>query len=501
LQNKSYSINPADFKSAISEEMDFYLQFHTYTPEVDSIVVKIIHRYLEKYDILYIKDTILSVTKELINNSIKANLKRFYFRLKNLDIDKMEDYRKGMETFKIDTYQSEDHKIIEDLKDSNLVVRASFKTSEEHIHINIINNIPILEAELNKINARVQKAYKYHDISDAFEDVLDDSEGAGLGLIMAMMLLKNTGLPSDSFKIYIKNNLTISKLTIPKSLTKFESKIEITEEILKEIKEIPAFPSNIIEIQRICNNPDATMKEIADHISMDPGLTTSILKLANSAGYITSKKIESIEEAAKIIGIRGINTLLVATGVHKIIDSKYKKFEAVWKDSFKRAFYAQKIASQLKQTKISEFAYLSALLSDIGKIVMLSINPQLISKLKSKTGLNGINDTDLLEEIGLGLSHSSIGAMICKKWKFHEALISAIELHHRPHLAPEKYTQLIYIVYLSYIYIEIENNKFRFEIADEDVLNFFNLTEKSTFQNLHNVLKESYNERLVLSPE
>ncbi|MGV7930752.1 MAG: HDOD domain-containing protein [Spirochaetota bacterium] len=75
------------------------------------------------------------------------------------------------------------------------------------------------------------------------------------------------------------------------------------------------------------------LREIADSIKRDPGLTTALLKLANSAGYITIKKIETIEEAVKIIGTKGINMLLVATGVQKVLDSRYKKFETIWKNS------------------------------------------------------------------------------------------------------------------------------------------------------------------------
>jgi len=492
VDEKKYTITPPDFKEAIAEGKDFYIQFHILTHEVEAQVIKIVHRYLEKYDILYIKDTIITVMKELINNSIKANVKRLYFKLKSLDINKTEDYRLGMETFKEDAYQSGDDEIFQRLEESNLVVRISFKNTENHIHINVINNIPILDSEINKINSRIKKAYKYHDISDAFEDVLDESEGAGLGLIMAMMLFKNSGLLPDSFKIYKKGDLTIAALSIPKDMSKTETKQNITQEILKEIEEIPAFPENIKQIQRHCNNPEATIREIADSISRDPGLTTSILKLANSAGYITVKKVDSIDEAVKIIGLRGINTLLVATGVHKVIDTRYKKFESVWKDSYKRAYYAQKIAMQLKKAKISEFAYLAGLLADIGKIILLSINPEQLKRLKEIAGNKAIEDPTLLEEISLGVSHSTLGGLICKKWHFNDSLIQAIEFHHRPHVSPQEVMNLVYIVYLADVFVEIENRKCRFEIVDEDVLDFFDLTDKDDFATLHSILKDTY---------
>ena len=182
----------------------------------------------------------------------------------------------------------------------------------------------------------------------------------------------------------------------------------------------------------------------------------------------------------------------MASGVFKIIDARYKRFEKLWKNSYKRAFYAQKLAQQLRHARISDFAYLAALLADIGNMVLLSIDEELIDKLKNIAGFKGIDDSNLLEEISLGLSHSTLGAMIGKKWKFNEALTTAIELANRPHMAPDHLKSLVYIVYLSNVLVDIENRKMRFEIIDEDVLEEFNLTEKEVFETIHQKLKESY---------
>ncbi len=480
---------------AIKEKKEFYIQFHQFARDVESVVTRIIHRYLEEYDILFMKNPILTVVKELLNNAVKANVKRLYFKNKKLEISKIDDYRKGMESFKEEVYQKDNNELLNKLEKSNLVVRISFKTSKEHIHINVINNIPILEQELNKVKARIVKAYKYHDITDAFDDVIDDSEGAGLGLIMAMMLFKNAGLPADSFQIYRKDDLTIATLSIPQGMTKTESQKRIASEIITEIDSLPAFPENIRIIQDLCKNPDVEIKEISMAISMDAGLASSILKLANSAGYITSKMVDTIEEAVMIIGIKGINTLLVATGVTDIIKSKYKRYEAIFKDSYKRAFYAQKLSLQMNQSKLTDNAYLAALLADLGRIVMLSISSEQMTRLKTIAGFKGIDNSDLLEEMSIGLSHSTLGGMIAAKWNFHDALIKTIEYHQRPFMAPESEKSLIYIVYLADIFLNIEKKKSKYDIVDEDVLNYFNLKDEKSFNTLHNILQKTYEQK------
>ncbi len=491
IENNSIVLNPQNYREAIDNNSDLYLQFSVFTPEAESHFIKVLHLYLEKLDLLYLKDMLVTIIKELVNNAIKANAKRLYFKSRNMDITKKDEYRKGMEDFKNDVFVK-GSELLQKLANSRLVVRIFFKMEGEDLRINIINNIPILEEELNKIQARQKKAYSYTDISDAFDDVLDDSEGAGLGLIMALMLFKNAGFPPDAFEMKTDGKFTIAAIKLSTSLIDTGSQMMIAEEISTEVENLPSFPENILEIQRLCTNPESTIKDISNAIKRDPGLTTAILKLANSAGYITSKRVETIEEAVKIIGTKGINTLLVASGVQEIMGARYKKFETIWKNSYKSAFYSQNIAMQMKKTKLSEFAYLAALLSDIGQIVLLSIKPDEIQRLRDIAGLKDMPETNLLEEISLGISHSTLGSIICQKWRFNEALVKAIEFHHRPHMAPEKFRDLIYIVYLGYVYNSIETKNFRFEIVNDDVLQYFNIQKREEFDRLHNILKDSY---------
>jgi HD-like signal output (HDOD) protein len=207
---------------------------------------------------------------------------------------------------------------------------------------------------------------------------------------------------------------------------------------------------------------------------------------------MTINRVETIEEAVMKIGLKGINTLLVASGVQKIMESRYKKFETIWKNSYKSAFYAQRIAMQVKKANLIEFVYLAALLSAIGRLVMLSIKPEVTERIRQMVGIKGLGDTGLLEEISLGISHSTLGGYILKKWNFNEALIKTVEFHNRPHMAPEKFRDLIYIVYLANALIDIEFNKSRFEILDDNVLERFNLASKDEFNATHNVLKQAY---------
>jgi len=491
VKKQTYVLRPVDYKKAIENNERFYVQFNFFSPDVEAIFMKIIHRVLERHDILYLKEMLITVIREVITNAVKANTKRLYFKQMNMDITQKEEYRKGMETFKADVYAGETD-IFEKLNEYNLLVRVIIDYHQESLRFTIINNTPIIEEEQRKIESRIKKAYSYNDISEVFEDVMDDSEGAGLGLIMALMLFKNAGFSQDAFHIKSDNNLTTVTIRTPQNANRDKFNLKIADELIKEIEKIPSFPENIIEIQRLCSDPDSTMKQISESIKRDPGLTTSLLKLANSAGYITMQSTKTIEDAVKLIGIKTINSLLVASGAQKIMNSRYKKFESVWKDSYRAAFYAHRVSIQTKQTKSSEFVYLAALLADIGQIILLSIKPELTKRIHDIAGSKTIESANLLEEMSLGVSHSTLGSLICEKWKFNESLVNIIKYHNRPHMAPQDYKSLIYMVYLAYSLVDIENRRLRFELIDEDVLDYYNIKNKDKFDILHRTLKETY---------
>jgi HD-like signal output (HDOD) protein len=489
--DQPFIIKPTDYKKSINNNQRFFLQFNFFKPEVEAVFMKILHRFLGKHDVLYLKDMLVTVTRELITNAAKANIKRLYFKMMNMDINIKEDYRKGMETFKKDVFTGEND-IFNKLNEVNLLVRVIFESSPENLMIRIVNNTPILEEELKKIESRIKKAFSYTDISEAFEDVMDDSEGVGLGLIMTLMLFKSAGFPLETYRIKCENNLTTASLNIPLKINRETYNVKIVDELIKELEKIPSFPENILEIQKLCADPDSSLKQISTSITKDPGLTTSLLKLANSAGYITMQTTKTIEDAVKLIGIKTINALLVASGVQKILNSRYKKFESLWQESYRAAYYAQKMTIQTKQSKSSDFIYLATLLADIGQIVLLSIKPELTKKIHEIAGTKIIENASLLEEMSLGVSHTTLGSLICEKWKFNEELITIIKYHHRPHLAPPNFKALIYLAYLSSSMVDIENRRTRFEILDEDVLDYYNLNDKNKFEILHRTLKATY---------
>ena len=490
-EKTTYTISVPNYMDSISKGEDFFLQFYTLTPEAEGALIKLVHRYLENLDILYVREYVLLILMELIENAVKANIKRVFFKTRDLDINKSTDYRKGMEHFKEEAILANGEDYPEKLETSNLVVRVSFKNSQNFLHVSVINNTPILDLELRKVQGRIAKAFAYKEVAESFADVIDDSEGTGLGIIIAMMLLKSSGLKADAFKLYKKDNLTIATISIPKNLADPSEAEKIVDIVANELENLPFFPNNIVEIQALCRQKDVSIKAIAEAIGKDPGLTASMLRMANSAGYAGLSKVQNLEEAVMKIGIKSLNIILLASGMERIVQSKYKRFVTLWTEACKRAFYASTLATKFGKQKISDVSYLASLLSDVGRIVLLSLDSKALENLKNVESLKRLGNDDIVEEMSIGMSHATLGKLICQKWNFSEMLTTAIEFHNRPHLAPENLRDLVYIVYLADVFMKNEKaTNLRFEFVDEDVLNF-QINDSKTFEALHEELQEA----------
>jgi HD-like signal output (HDOD) protein len=496
VQENPIDIQPAQYRDAIQSQSDFYIQFSVYTKEVESLYVKMMRAFLSRHDMLYLRDVILTIAKELITNAVKANAKRIYFKLKGYDIDNPADYLEGMKTFKTDVLH-DNSETIRTMIQTSLRVRSVFMYDNGKLWIKIINNISIVPAELAKIQEKIKTAYYSTDISDAMAYSIDDIEGAGLGLIMAVMVYKNAGFSADDFTITSDENKTVSSISLYKRADCTEIEHKIADEILKEIETLPTFPDQLRKIELMCSDPECTVLQISDVIKQDVALATSLLKLANSAGYITMRRAETIEDAVKRIGLNGIKTLILATGVNTVVESRYKQYKELWTDSYKRAFYAHKIAIQVANQSISENAYLGGLLSEIGRIVLLSVKKETIDMISNIVGDRNSGTIDIIEEMALGISHARLGSLIAQKWKFPDALVRTIEFFPKPYMAPDENRDIAFSVHLAYIFTLIERKRYRFEIVDDEVLDYFHLSNKETFEKLHGILKQAYSQKII----
>jgi putative nucleotidyltransferase with HDIG domain len=476
-------VDEEKIKKAIQSGLPLTITTYTLPKEIEVYIEQVIDAFLKHTNQLKLKDYVVYCVQELVGNAKKANTKRVYFTERGLDINNPDEYKIGMENFKEETIAQIAH-YLQLQKERGLYIKVIMQIKRNTISIEIRNNVTATKAEQLRIQDKLARSRQYGSLEDALSQILDDSEGAGLGLVILVLMLKKIGLDDECFTFKTTDKFTIASISIPLDQTMIENLSVLSNTIVENINSLPQFPENILLVQKLIADPNSDMPMIARQISMDPALTADLLKIVNSAQYMLSKKVDNISEAVKMVGIKGIKNLLYSYGTQKILGDDTIEKKRLWEHSYKTAFYAFNLAKNFKNDhNLLDDVYVGGILHDMGKIVFSSVHPDLLEKIKGFCSERNLPPSTF-EDLSAGMNHAELGALIAEKWNFPDRLVTAIRYHHDPGSVPDDSKDLVDAVYLANMFCEYENKNIAFDQLESGPLENYGLQNKKQVDTL-----------------
>jgi putative nucleotidyltransferase with HDIG domain len=472
------------------------LTFKTYTlpHETEIYLDKVLESFLTELGQEKLKEPLSYCLRELAVNAKKANTKRVYFLEKGLDLNNDKEYEQGMKNFKQETFDNIQF-YLQRQKELGMYIKVVFQTKGTSFAINVRNNVEITKKEQMRVFDRLARSRAFTSLEEAFSTVLDSSEGAGLGIVILVLMMKKIGLTEECFSIDTEDGETVASITIPFSDVHMEQLDTLTQTIVKEIETLPQFPDNIVNLQRLIADPNAEMSDIAREISVDPSMTADLLKLVNSAQFMLPKRVDNIVEAVKLVGTKGVRNLLYSYGTQKVLGEKYSEMRSLWQHSYRCAFYAYHIAKSLKRKKeLLDDVYVGGILHDLGQIVIASLHPDLLDRITRVCKDKGI-PARMLENFSVGLNHAEVGALIAKKWNFPDQLVTAIRYHHEPTQCPAAGREIVYCVYLANAICDMERERVTFDQVQTPVLRDFGIETEDQFNKIQEKLAKLFDDQ------
>lgn len=421
------------------------------------------------------------ILKELANNANKANLKRIYFLQRGIDINSQVDYEDGMKEFK-EYINTNMEKYIEELKKNKYFVRIDFYLSNNYFVMSVINNAKLLPIEKKRISEKMKNAVKFKTMEEVFSQGLDQIEGGGFGTILTILMLRKMGLDAKMLRYLPKDKYTQVQILVPMTLVTPEESDVIAQSVIEEINDIPQFPQHLLKLLEILNNPNAVFEDISDIVMNDPSLIADVLKTANSGLYSLAKRVESVQEAVRLLGFKIIKNIVLTHSTKQTLMNKYnlETINKIMEHSFEVSFYAQSLVKKYNLRKITDNTFVCAMLHDFGKIIIKSIKPNLMENIQKICFDKGVNNF-IVENLTDGYNHSIIGARLAEKWNFPEFLIETIKYHHIPLQASEENQDLVFVTHLGDVIYYYLINEIEFDDINYKVLQRFNLTNKEDF--------------------
>ena len=457
--------------------------------DVTSAFLQLLHRE----DII---DCITYCLKELTTNAKKANTKRIYFTEKGLSLFKQSEYEEGMKTFKEDTLNNQAH-YLQLQKDARLYVKVTLYASESVIKIKVQNNSQMTRTEFKRMFDKVARAKQFTSLNDAMSQILDSSEGAGLGIVIMILMLKKIGLGVDAFEFSSENGITESVITIPRN-TNFKKDIEdLAETITDYIDKVPQFPKRVSEIQEAMRDPDVKISKIAALISEDIGFAADLLKCVNSAAFGLSKKCMNIAEAVKLMGLRGVQNMVYSLTSMQILGSTEEDQKKLWDDAYKLAFYSLNVAKMQNDRAIIEDSYVCGLLHYLGKIVFSSVYPETMVKLTELQAERNI-PIQAMDYIMQGMGYATIGASLATKWNLPKPIIDTIKYKNNYNDAPEETRDLVMTICFADFMKCFSEGIIEYYQIPEDLLKKFKIQNEAELTILCKKLEENFTNGLNL---
>jgi putative nucleotidyltransferase with HDIG domain len=477
-------VDAAKIKKAAHNAIPLTITTYTLPHEIEIYMEQVLEVFLSEIGQKKLKDYLVYSLRELAVNAKKANTKRVFFQECSLDINDGKEYEEGMKGFKQQTLENINH-YLGLQKEAGLYIKLMFQAKGSSIILEVRNNSEINKMEYVRIHDKLARARSYDSLEEVMGQVVDPTEGAGLGLVILILMLKKIGLDEDCFDIWAEGGETVARITIPVASAKIESLSLLSDEVVRNISRLPQFPENVAEVQRLIVDPRSQMVDIARKIAMDPAMTGELLRMVNSAQYMLSKKVDNIPEAVKLVGLRGIKNLLYSYGTQKVLggDDSQEKRE-LWQHSYRTAFYAYNLSRNFKpQNKaLLDDVYVGGMLHDMGKIVFSTVHPELLKHIEEFCVRKNIT-SQVFEQLSAGMHHAEIGARIAEKWEFPESLVTSIRFHHEPALSQD-HKDVVNAVYLANAMTEFELGEMSFDQIDRAALTDFGIATEGQLQKI-----------------
>jgi putative nucleotidyltransferase with HDIG domain len=481
----------AEIRRAIQGSLPLKLRTFTAPQEFVDGMERVLDLLLAEVGQGAMKEGLFFCLQELVSNAKKANNKRVYFREKGLDIGKPADYKTGMAAFRADVFADVAH-FLERMEALGYYIEVAIHRRGDAVEIVVANNVEMVAAEHSRVFTRILRSRAFASVEEAFGSILDDTEGAGLGLTIVLLYLRKLGLDESAFDLRSGSGVTIVRLAVPFSKVHLEGLEAVSERIVREVESLPTFPEHILELQKLLAVVDANFSDIAKLISRDPAFTADLLRYVNSAHFVLSRRVENVVDAVRVAGLRFLRNMLYSYGTHKVFADRYPEMRELWEHSRRVAFYAYHLARTfLKDRQLADDVYVAGILHDMGKIVVSYLYPQLREALEDFAQEQGVPKT-LVESISYGVSHAAIGARVAKKWNFPAVFVSGIGHHHEPAEGEDGHRGVIETVYLANALAALDEGRARPDQVDARVRSRYGLDTEASFTKVRQRLEEAY---------
>lgn len=203
------------------------------------------------------------------------------------------------------------------------------------------------------------------------------------------------------------------------------------KDLISQIGSLPTLPTTYARLQKALASPDVEIADIGKIIERDIAMSAKILQLVNSAFFGIYTKVESPARAVSLLGLDTIKALVLGLEIFTQIKIPKDIFpvETLWSHSLTVGKIAKAIAAGEGNDKdLLSNAFLSGILHDIGKLVLVSHLPDKYRQVIDLAWEENITLPEAELKV-FGVGQAAVGAYLIGLWGFTQPIVEAIGFH------------------------------------------------------------------------
>ncbi len=228
--------------------------------------------------------------------------------------------------------------------------------------------------------------------------------------------------------------------------------ITVSDEVMERISRgftIPSKPQILIDIQRIIDDPEADLMQLANLLSRDIGLSSLILKTINSPQYGMSRTISDIPQAVMLLGSKSVGTLVSGLLLRNSFSTTGAiSLERLWDNASMVADTMVYVGKTIKDKIAAENLYATGLFHDCGIAAMSQRFPDYRQTLE-RANKDYSRNPLLFEDELYQCNHAQVGFFIASGWSLPKDICQVVLNHHDEHFLCDHLQDEIALVFAT----------------------------------------------------
>lgn len=198
-------------------------------------------------------------------------------------------------------------------------------------------------------------------------------------------------------------------------------------------------PGSAARLATLLNQDEWMIRQVEDVVREDLGLTSRVLRYANSAWAAHLPTVATVRDAIMRLGVGTVLSLAVAEGVRSRLMPARPAFDLqpgrLWQHAVASALGAELVIRRTPVVVRPE-AVTAALLHDVGKVLFdEALDDQSLAALRQAWTHDARPRLEAERDV-LGIDHAALGGLVATHWGLPATVAEAITHHHTPSLAP-----------------------------------------------------------------